>query len=169
MPHCPRCEKRFTTDQKVIRHLNQPRSSCANLIDDLITLSRPLQPTSHHNVGPQELENFNVNFPDNGSFDMLQSYGDIEMATPQDTPSNFDTFEYREEFIGASQTFGLGTTFMGNFDLDKYSGLRQENLYYPFASRDDWEMAAFLLRSGLSMAKIDDFLKLQVVSVRACK
>jgi len=29
-----------------------------------------------------------------------------------------------------------------------------KNLYYPFASKQDWEMASWLLRSGLSMAAV---------------
>jgi hypothetical protein len=41
----------------------------------------------------------------------------------------------------------------------------QKNLYYPFASRDEWELAAFLLRSDLSLASIDSFLSLKLVSV----
>ena len=49
---------------------------------------------------------------------------------------------------------------MGSFDSDDFADQRQKNLYYPFASKEDWEMAAFLLRSGMSMALIDDFLKL---------
>jgi hypothetical protein len=167
MPHCPRCEKRFTTLQKLCRHINQTSSSCANLIDDLIALSRPLQPSSRQNLGPQlEPEDFNVYFPDNNDFDALP-HGDIEMGPPNfepNTSSDVNKSKYREDFVGASKTFGTGLTFMKGFDLDEFSDHRRKNLYYPFASKADWEMASFLLRSGLSMAKIDDFLKLQLVS-----
>jgi len=38
------------------------------------------------------------------------------------------------------------------------------NLYYPFASWPEWELASFLLKSGLSMVVMDEFLKLQIVS-----
>ncbi|KAG2116154.1 hypothetical protein DEU56DRAFT_713054, partial [Suillus clintonianus] len=34
----------------------------------------------------------------------------------------------------------------------------------PFSSRRDWQVAAWLLRSGLSMGKIDSFLSLEMVS-----
>src|SRR5580698_4863282 len=88
MPHCPRCEKRFPTLQKLVRHINQTSSSCANLIDDLITLSRPLQPSSRQNLGPQlEPECFSDNFPDNHDFD-TPLHGDIEMAPPNFEPYN---------------------------------------------------------------------------------
>jgi hypothetical protein len=79
-------------------------------------------------------------------------------------PSDTNESKYREEYVGASQEFGTGLTFMDGFDLDEFSDHRRKNLYYPFATKGDWEMASFLLRSGLSMAKIDDLLKLQLVS-----
>ena len=56
-----------------------------------------------------------------------------------------------------------GATFMGQFFADQYANFRQENLYYPFASRVDWQLASWLLRSRLSMAAIDDFLSLELV------
>ena len=56
-----------------------------------------------------------------------------------------------------------GTTFMDQFFADQYADFRQENLYYPFASRIDWQLASWLLRSRLSMAAIDDFLSLELV------
>jgi hypothetical protein len=54
---------------------------------------------------------------------------------------------------------------MDEFDRDQYAGERIKNLYYPFASRDEWEFAAYLLRSDLSMASIDSLLSLNLVSV----
>ena len=56
-----------------------------------------------------------------------------------------------------------GTTFMDQFFADEYSRFRQENLYYPFASETDWQLASWLLRSRLSMAAIDTFLSLELV------
>ena len=56
-----------------------------------------------------------------------------------------------------------GTTFMDQFFADEYSRFRQENLYYPFASETDWQLASWLLCSCLSMATIDTFLSLELV------
>jgi len=56
-----------------------------------------------------------------------------------------------------------GTTFMDQFTDDQYSTHQKENLYYPFASRADWQLASWLLRSRLSMAAIDELLSLQLV------
>jgi hypothetical protein len=68
-------------------------------------------------------------------------------------------------FPGAAEVFGRGTTFLDRFDLDKYSEERKANLFYPFASKQDWEVASWLSRSGLSMASIDKFLSLELVSL----
>ncbi|KAG2078401.1 hypothetical protein BDR04DRAFT_940504, partial [Suillus decipiens] len=46
---------------------------------------------------------------------------------------------------------------------DKYAEERVNNPYFPFAGKPDWEMAAFLLWSDLSMADIDEYLKLEFV------
>jgi len=50
---------------------------------------------------------------------------------------------------------------MGDFNADK----QLHQLYYPFASQDEWDLASFLLHSNLSMASIDKFLNLGMVSV----
>ncbi|KAG1786632.1 uncharacterized protein HD556DRAFT_1248030 [Suillus plorans] len=58
-----------------------------------------------------------------------------------------------------------GVTFLDLFDADEYAEHRKENLFYPFASREEWEVADFLLHSPLSMAAIDQFLGLPMVHV----
>ncbi|KAG1846517.1 hypothetical protein C8R48DRAFT_616305 [Suillus tomentosus] len=47
--------------------------------------------------------------------------------------------------------------------MDPYSHHRKDNLYYPFASLQDWELKKFLLCSSLSMATINEFLRLKLV------
>ncbi|KAF8226689.1 hypothetical protein L208DRAFT_1300623, partial [Tricholoma matsutake] len=61
-----------------------------------------------------------------------------------------------EEYKGAAQVYG-GMTFMSEFNSDNHAEKCDENLYYPFASRDKWELAAFLLQSNLSMESIVKF------------
>jgi hypothetical protein len=53
---------------------------------------------------------------------------------------------------------------MDRFDLDQYAEERKSNLFYPFASKQDWDVGYWLLSSGLSMAAIDEFLSLELVS-----
>ncbi|KAG0698460.1 hypothetical protein DFH29DRAFT_780694, partial [Suillus ampliporus] len=62
-----------------------------------------------------------------------------------------------------SQTYGRGYTFLDLFHSDENSVYRAANHYYPFSGRKDWEVASWLLRSGLSMAKIDSFLSLEMI------
>ena len=69
-----------------------------------------------------------------------------------------------DTFDGAAQMYGLGPTFMDTFGSDQFSEFQKSNLYYPFASCSKWELALWLLRSGLSMRAIDAFLLLPIVS-----
>jgi len=75
---------------------------------------------------------------------------------------------YREDFPdrnGIPCDMGKGKTFMDLFNEDTYTQERQHNIYYPFASQAEWQLASFLLRSSLSMAALDEFLKLDLVSI----
>ena len=87
------------------------------------------------------------------------------MATDEDpTASSHNNSPFFTEFYpGASKIFGSGPTFIDNFDNDQFSKERQVHSHYPFASKDEWHMASFLLRSGLSMAAMDQFFKLELV------
>jgi hypothetical protein len=62
------------------------------------------------------------------------------------------------------QIYGIGKTYMDLFDDGEYAENREMNLYYSFASLPEWELASFLLKSGLSMVVTDEFLKLQMVA-----
>jgi hypothetical protein len=70
-----------------------------------------------------------------------------------------------ERYKGAGMCYSKdGLTFLDLFDADEFAECRKENLFYPFASKEEWEIGDFLLRSPLSMAAIDVFLKLPLVS-----
>jgi hypothetical protein len=60
-------------------------------------------------------------------------------------------------------TYGQAPTFLDRFNEDKYSAFRTMNMYYPFSSKAEWELASFLLSSDLPMQKVDEFLKLKLV------
>lgn len=76
------------------------------------------------------------------------------------------TYQFDTEcFLGASEVFGQGETYMDLFDEDEYAEMRKKIPYYPFASQPEWEVASYLLKSGLSMVATDEFLKLQLVSL----
>ncbi|KAG1904224.1 uncharacterized protein F5891DRAFT_1126636 [Suillus fuscotomentosus] len=73
------------------------------------------------------------------------------------------TGDFIDGFPGASQTYGTGHTFLDIFNSDENSVHRATNLYYPFSGQKDWELASWLLHSGLSMGKIDSFLSLEII------
>jgi len=77
---------------------------------------------------------------------------DAEMGGPNPDPQV-------EVYSGAGKTWGIGKTFMNQFDEDEYAAERARNPYFPFACKPDWETAAFLLRSDLSMVNIDEYLE----------
>jgi hypothetical protein len=97
-------------------------------------------------------------------FDKSRSPTPIMATDDENTASSHSKSPFFAEFYpGASKIFGSGPTFMDNFDNDQFSKERQVHSYYPFASKDEWQMASFLLRSDLSMAALDQFFKLELV------
>jgi hypothetical protein len=70
---------------------------------------------------------------------------------------------HREYYKGAAKTYGRADTFMDIFRQDKYAKDREKNVYYPFASADEWELASYIIRSNMTVAATDDFLKLRLV------
>ncbi|KAG6370847.1 hypothetical protein JVT61DRAFT_10864 [Boletus reticuloceps] len=63
-------------------------------------------------------------------------------------------------FNNAAKIYGIGETFLTRFDMDPYSHLQQDNIFYPFADLTNWRMANFLLTSKSSMSALDKLLSL---------
>jgi len=164
MPLCPRCGKKFKCYSNVARHLSQPLSFCASLTNDPFTDPQQLPPliaVPQASVikHPSPL----ANVMDDDPMDS-QTFEDFE------TPFNSAPLEHidlgtpvQDDFPGAAATFDHGPTFMDKFDHDQHADKRHENIYYPFASRKEWQLASFLLSSGMSMGQIDKFLSLKLV------
>lgn len=158
--HCPKCNRNFKSQKALLSHMNQPQSTCsshfddiANLADDLAKFKARSQHQSSHartgdNGEPMDLD---------PAMDLNDPLIEVDMERPK--PQEF----FIDEYDGASKEYGLGKTFMMEFNNDRFSNERTTNLYYPFSSRAEWEFAFFLLRSDLSMATIDTFLSLKLV------
>lgn len=164
MPRCPRCKKRFKDASRVLNHINQPLGSCHSLPKELVRISdtlrhRLLRQQHHTTSGSAPTAKSPV-----GGHDADDDPMDIDDNEFPDPPEH-DTDPVVETYPGASKTYGTGPTFMQTFNEDAYAKDREHNLYYPFASKDEWEVASFLTRSNLSMSAIDDFLTLNLVSV----
>ncbi|KAF8836701.1 hypothetical protein BDN67DRAFT_1014464 [Paxillus ammoniavirescens] len=70
--------------------------------------------------------------------------------------------KFVELYEGCSEVFPGGKTFMASFREDGYADERWENLYFPWASMEEWTFASWLLCSWLSMAAIDTLLSLKI-------
>ncbi|KAG1834477.1 hypothetical protein EV424DRAFT_1468577 [Suillus variegatus] len=160
---CPSCGKGgFKDDIAVARHMNQPRSGCSTWLQDIIQLQTdysmniddPHMPhdsdsESHQDHYHDQPEGLGVANSDKGVF---TSHINEE-----------DTLPTTDLFPSASQTYGKGHTFLDLFHSNENSVYCMKNLYYPFSGRKEWEVVSWLLRSGLSMGKINSFLSLEMI------
>jgi hypothetical protein len=152
--------------------MNHPFGACYSHFQEVADLASELQ---KHNLKYKSVQDKNDYMPvEPGPLPVpVDSMSDIDVDMFMEhhdlgeSDRGMDDGLFIEEYEGSAKEYGTSTTFMEEFDRDRYAGERGENLYYPFASRDEWEFAAFLLRSDLSMASIDSLLSLNLVSV-AC-
>ena len=158
--HCPKCNRYFKNRKALLSHMNQPQSACFNHFDEMVNLTDDLA-----RFKARSQHRFNLGTSDTGGpmdLDPAMDLNDPPMEVDSDIEHPGEIFI--EEYNGAAKEYGLGKTFMMEFNNDSFSDERNTNLYYPFASRAEWEFAFFLLRSDLSMATIDTFLSLKLVS-----
>jgi hypothetical protein len=142
--------------------MNHPFAACYSHFQEVADLADELQ--RHKNKPTHENDN-NMQPMDLGhDMDVDATFTEHDNSAGGNDWS-MDGGLFVEEYEGAAKEYGTGTTFMDEFDRDQYSGERIKNLYYPFASRNEWEFAAFLLRSDLSMASIDSLLSLNLVRI----
>ena len=141
--------------------MNQPLGSCFDYSHEVVSLAN-------------ELKNYKKQHRPQKSIDSEKSIlvMDTEDAFMDDTFMDCDTVDdgagfggrFVQEYDGATIKFGPGMTFMQQFECDEFAEEHTQNLFYLFASRAEWELAAFLLHSDLSLAALDTFLSLHLVS-----
>jgi hypothetical protein len=160
--HCPRCAKKFKNETSLLQHMNQPISSCLTHFEECINIATTLQPrptiSESDDMGQQSFEP--PHYMDTAEEYFAASPSASTSQNPEDEPNPFNIKKHPT----SGHVYGRGETFMDRCDKDKFTERREGNIYYPFASRDEWELASFLLRSPLSMAAVDRFLKLELVS-----
>lgn len=163
---CPRCAKKFKDQTSLLQHMNQPISSCLTHFEECVNIATTLQPdptiSESDNMDRQRFEP--SDFMDTAEDYLPASYrSSLPASTSQNPEDKQNPFNIKKHPTSGG-VYGCGETFMDQCDKDRFTEMRKGNLYYPFASRDEWELASFLLRSRLSMAAVDRFLKLQLVS-----
>lgn len=166
MPHCPQCSRKFKDNKSVLFHLNQPLGSCHSRSEEFFTIADHVKEFERWKAARKTPPSQNRDQPPGRRIPVavqeeIPMEIDNEDLNMPDTPNTSPTIE---EYQGAAQIFGRGETFMDKFDGDTHALKRLENTFYPFASRDEWELGSFLLRSQLSIASINKFLSLKIVS-----
>lgn len=146
--------------------MNHPNSSCRLFREELLGIATSLEQAANLN------QHTTASFPANDVFEasMDVSLGGFSTDSPavedwnmdckssEALPSAFSSLSaamdpvnrpsfVKETYPGASSVYGLGETFIDGFDADCHHGQRNANKYYPFASRYEWELAFFLIRS----------------------
>jgi len=159
---CPNCGKGgFSSHDAILRHMDQSKSGCSTWFNDFVRIREDLLSRSHD--GSNNPWTMSIDEPPGGRDELYESGvdGDAHMLNGhQDNNFQAGSIEY---FSGAAQTYNGGSTFIGKFDTDEFSNQRTSNIYYPFASRGDWELGSWLLRSSLSIGVIDSLLSLILV------
>ncbi len=152
--------------------MNQRYSKCRLYFETVLQSQLPdqtTQPSSTTNIYAAPLAPPGTSPPSFQSPEPFQDFPDIEMdVTPEPQNLELDNSFYKELHPQGSRSRPIddkGLTFLELFDKDEYAEQRTGNLYFPFASEEEWQLAAFLLKSGLSMSSVGEFLKLKLVSV----
>ncbi|KAG2087543.1 uncharacterized protein F5147DRAFT_781308 [Suillus discolor] len=148
---CPKCGKVFSKESSITRHLSQPRSSCHSSIRDMVDISQFAESALQLRQSPNPIPHHGINldaYPSHFDVDFFETEGEEYMSA-------------EERYEGAGTCYSPdGLMFLDLFDADEYAEYRKDNLFYPFASKEEWEIADFLLHSPLSMAAINEFLAL---------
>jgi len=147
--------------------MNHPASQCVHFVDELVNISNILLP-SRQSSEPSQLAEDDEIMHEPDHYDETSPHGNDSPSAAvwfSDAAKVSDSKYYVEAYPDASQVHGHGPTFLDLFDADVFAEYRRDNLYYPFASRKEWQLASFLLHSNLSMSAIDKFLSLQLVGL----
>ena len=140
-------------------HVQQPPAA-SNL--PRLSINQLCSPSTDGNAPLHEDWDLGLSLPSPEAPGAALGGSDSAMDTSEDSevvpPGRFvETYE------GCSEAFSGGRTFMDAFCDDQYADERQSNLYFPFASRKEWQLASWLLRSRLSLGAIDSLLALDIV------
>lgn len=189
---CAVCSKRFTNDNNLTKHLNHPSTSCRPWQTDLVSIAEILKSSTFKAAGRKKTRDVSPEHSrmsqknDGTTLDYYHDSGPVDdMDISMDDHEDVTEFSEAEDRMNSEASYSPqysdihiethpkppklyknGKTLMDIFTEDRFAHQRETNLYYPFASRDDWEIGSWLLQSGLSMKAIDKFLSLRLVSYR---
>lgn len=146
--------------------MHQPRVACRFIISDdapILASQLPNFPVSPSPPSPTT-DAMDVDPPDAPDVQHDASGDGTHPAEPTSADWDLCSSPYTAEFHkNRPKTYGCGNTFIDDFNKDQFSQQRTINLYFPFASKSEWQLAQFLLQSNLSMAATNTFLALDLV------
>ena len=177
---CPHCSKKFRSETNILQHMNQPKGSCygSTLFKDFDNPTEGVATESafsrshgmdQHSCYPedepalQQLSEFdedhNIEMDDAPSFS-LDDPEARELGPEQVCPDDMSMYlKVVEKCFSAGRPLW---TISGRISM--YVEERRTNLYYPWASKQEWEFTLWLLHFGLSMAAANCLLLLEIIS-----
>ena len=120
------------------------------------------QTSPSHSVTPLPPDPVDDLDPIVNDLDPIVDMDDAPLSPPP-VGSEVDPQLCRTDFPAAGKTYSRGKSFVDRLNDDKFAPHRVQNPYYPFADQEEWELGSFLLRSGMLMQKVDEFLRLKLV------
>ncbi|KAJ7911544.1 hypothetical protein B0H13DRAFT_2328201 [Mycena leptocephala] len=160
---CPLCDKRCKNSTALLQHMNQPNGQCnPSLHPSIVRAAKQYRRRKvlEEDNGPRRDDDA-MDVDDYGEVPFLQSQND---DAPMEDATVPDKGPVKDYYPGAAGTYGRGDTFMDGFHKDEYASERKTNLYYPFASAEEWELAVFITKCNMTIADTNEFLKLRLTA-----
>lgn len=171
---CFNCSASKPTLQGLRSHISQ-RQACREAFAARFQLqaTTPASPSS----APIDLAAEHQNLPDNSYDTPLVSPQIPDAQDSPEPPSKRARVEEVEDIepgglpkrpfrrfdTTAGQTYGEGRTLYERMQEEREREGLGENPWEPFENQQEWELARWLLSSGLSQSDIDKYLKLEIV------
>jgi len=163
---CARCAKAFRDDVRLSFHLGKS-PACQHFYDQTSTENTNFPGSAPSPIDDQDLIHDlpGFAFPTRSPSPNI-SEGDLAPKRPRVTVEDVeDESEELERDLypgNVAEVKGEGMTMFDDM-LEEQRSMK-ESVWSPFADRDEWELANWLMKNATQTA-IDDFLKLNIVSV----
>ncbi|KAJ6556694.1 hypothetical protein B0H10DRAFT_2169607 [Mycena sp. CBHHK59/15] len=162
MPRCSVCTKKFFNTTHLLSHMNQPNGRCHSSLHSASFKIRHRNPQRKLNLPRSNAQRVSSRSTEHVEFEIAPMDVDYEADVNYGPEMNL-----AEESFDTQKAYPCGDTFKAVFERDQYAEQRKLNMYYPFASRDEWELVSFIVRSNMTLAATDEFLKLRL-TVKMC-
>lgn len=164
MPECPYCAMQATSEAGLKSHTTQSKACLEKLLPSLNDpLSDvPMADAMHSDFSNND--NFNMDLdevpPDPIRGPPRRRSVSIEEVEDEETPSP-QAPQFFDDFPGAAEVLGEAWT---SFEELRQGQLdRNEEPWGPFENEEEWELARWIMRSGVSQSHTDTLLKLPIV------